>query len=71
VERDGHEALEAANGVEGLLLVKAQPVDLVVTDLIMPEMEGIEMLGGGRTLSKPFELKEFLSLVDEVLQRTP
>ena len=71
MERDGHEALEAANGVEGLLLVKAQPVDLVVTDLITPEMASIEMLGGGRTLSKPFELKEFLSLVDEVLQRTP
>lgn len=35
---------EATNGVEGLEIVKQHPVDLIITDIIMPKMEGIEMI---------------------------
>ena len=44
LEKSGFEALSAADGWEGLELIRTNPVDLVVTDLIMPEMEGIELI---------------------------
>jgi len=38
------EFLEAENGVEAIEKLKATPVDLVVSDLHMPEMDGVELL---------------------------
>jgi CheY-like chemotaxis protein len=40
----GIEAEGAANGAEGLALQRAWPADVVVTDIFMPEMEGIETI---------------------------
>lgn len=40
----GHEILEAENGKVGTRLYREQPVDLIITDLIMPEQEGIETI---------------------------
>jgi YesN/AraC family two-component response regulator len=61
----GHVVVTAGNGVEGLKRFAEQRFDLVVTDIIMPDKEGIEMIlemrrhkpdtriiaisGGGRT----------------------
>jgi two-component system chemotaxis response regulator CheY len=43
--RLGHTAIvEAANGREGLQRLAASPIELVVTDWIMPEMDGIEFV---------------------------
>ena len=39
----GHEVLEAADGSIALNLLQAQPVDLVITDVNMPNMNGIEL----------------------------
>lgn len=44
LSRDGHEILEAANGAEAVDIVEGQPVDLVFTDIFMPEMDGIEFV---------------------------
>ncbi|MGI6638135.1 MAG: response regulator [Desulfobulbus sp.] len=41
---EGYEVLEAANGREGLLVQRQQAADLVITDLIMPEQEGLETI---------------------------
>lgn len=41
---EGHEVVEAADGKAGLRLLQERPVDLVITDLIMPEKEGIETI---------------------------
>jgi two-component system chemotaxis response regulator CheY len=35
---------EAGDGQEALELLKAQPVDLVLTDINMPKMDGIQLL---------------------------
>jgi DNA-binding NtrC family response regulator len=103
LQHAGHEALQAENGADGMRMIKTQPVDLVVTDLVMPEMDGLEfirelgrvrpgmrviaisgggiwdansllavadMLGAFKTLIKPFDLTEFLKVVDEVLGAT-
>lgn len=40
----GHEAIEASNGREGLDVIISGKPDLVITDLLMPEMDGIELL---------------------------
>ncbi len=70
LETGGHEVTEAENGNEGIALQKAQPFDLVVTDMIMPEKGGLETIvelkrdypalpviaisGGGRTRNLDF-----------------
>jgi CheY-like chemotaxis protein len=44
LERDGHEVVDASDGKEGLILYRKNPTDLIITDLIMPEKEGIETI---------------------------
>lgn len=44
LETAGHLVLEAANGTEGLRQIEAGGVEVVVTDLLMPEMDGIEVI---------------------------
>ncbi len=41
---DGHTVLEAANGLAGLALVREHAPDLVISDINMPEMDGLSML---------------------------
>jgi DNA-binding response OmpR family regulator len=40
----GIEAEGAANGAKGLALQRAKPAGVIVTDIFMPEMEGIETI---------------------------
>jgi CheY-like chemotaxis protein len=47
-ERAGYEVATASNGRIGLQLYRCKPFDVVVTDLIMPEMEGIETISSLR-----------------------
>jgi DNA-binding NtrC family response regulator len=44
LERAGYEIDIASNGLEGLELFKKYPSDLVITDIIMPEKEGLETI---------------------------
>src|SRR5215472_490284 len=43
--RAGIQTIEAGNGEEALALIAREPVDLVVTDLRMPVMDGMRLLG--------------------------
>ncbi len=43
LEDAGHSVLEAANGVEAQATLDDHAVDLIITDLLMPEKEGIEL----------------------------
>ena len=45
LKKDGHEVLEAADGLAGLQLVLEHKPDLVVSDVEMPVMSGLDMLG--------------------------
>ena len=38
----GHEVVEASDGKQAMELLEESPVDLVIADLYMPEMDGIE-----------------------------
>jgi DNA-binding response OmpR family regulator len=65
LEDAGHEVAEAGNGKEVVEIYRRRPPDLLITDIIMPDEEGIEtiikvrknfphakiiaMSGGGRT----------------------
>lgn len=42
LEATGHEVLTASDGVEGLERLGKEPVDMVVSDLEMPRMDGLE-----------------------------
>ncbi len=44
LEEASYEVEEASNGKEGMTLYREEPADLVITDLIMPEKEGIETI---------------------------
>jgi YesN/AraC family two-component response regulator len=70
LETAGHEVEEAKNGDQGISSQKAQPFDVVITDIIMPEKEGVQTIielrrdfpslpiiaisGGGRTRNLDF-----------------
>lgn len=70
LELAGHEVVEAKNGSQGIAFQKASVFDIVVTDIIMPEKEGVETIielkqdfpdlpiiaisGGGRTRNLDF-----------------
>jgi len=49
--REGFEVVSAATGREGLRLVRAAPVDLVILDVNMPDMNGFKVLAALRTFS--------------------
>ena len=70
LETAGHDVVEAKNGGQGLAYQNADSFDIVVTDIIMPEKEGVETIiemkrdfpdlpiiaisGGGRTRNLDF-----------------
>ena len=71
LERAGYEVTVAATGNEGLDVMKREGADLVITDVIMPGVDGIAtakqirekyrdtriivVSGGGRTAPDPYE----------------
>jgi len=42
--QEGHEVVSAANGEEGLVMIEKEQPDLVMLDIMMPKMSGLEML---------------------------
>ena len=44
LEGAGHKVLEASNGRLGLALYREKSADLIITDIVMPEMNGLELM---------------------------
>ncbi|EXJ13911.1 response regulator [Imhoffiella purpurea] len=73
MRREGYEVSAVDNGREALQRVEQDPPDLVITDILMPEIDGIELImelakldaripiiavsGGRRTISLEFNLE--------------
>ena len=49
LSRCGFDCLTASNGIQGMQIVQSSPPDLIVCDVIMPEMDGREFLRNLRT----------------------
>ncbi len=70
LQNDGHAVTEASDGQKGISAFRELPADVVITDILMPNKEGIEtiielrrinpnvkiiaMSGGGRTRTSNF-----------------
>jgi CheY-like chemotaxis protein len=100
LERENYRVLEAGTGLEAMQILDLQIPDLVITDIIMPDQDGIgtinqlkkhhpdikiiaisgggrmlkedyleiaRMLGAHHTFTKPFNNKEFVEKVHELL----
>ncbi len=44
LERAGYEVVIARDGSEGIELFRSAPTDLIITDILMPEKEGLEII---------------------------
>lgn len=44
LEQAGYDVLLASNGHDGLQLFRQTPADLVITDVFMPEIDGLEVI---------------------------
>ena len=64
LQQAGFETVEGANGVEGLQRLAEGSVDLVITDLNMPEMDGISFIKQLRTQAQ-FKFTPVLMLTTE------
>lgn len=44
LKNGGYEVAEAVDGMDALQKLQSQPVDMLITDLNMPNMDGIELI---------------------------
>ena len=49
LEQHGYSVVEAVDGQDGLEKLADAPADLIITDLHMPNMDGIELIQGVRS----------------------
>lgn len=56
LERVGYEIEIATNGVEGIKLFKESGSDMVITDIIMPEKEGLETIREMRRIKSDLKI---------------
>ena len=44
LERNGHEVVDAADGALGIEAYRQLPTDIVLTDIVMPNKDGIQLI---------------------------
>src|SRR6185312_15099976 len=82
LERVGYHVTAVDRGTEAIPLLETEPFDLLLTDIVMPEMDGIELAqkaaeiapgirvmfitGFAAVLSKPFHLRDLVAEVERM-----
>ena len=66
LEGEGYDVVEAPTGTEGLRLLHERPVDVVLTDIIMPDMDGLEVV---RELRRDFPTVRIIAFTGGRLER--
>ncbi|MCP3898161.1 MAG: response regulator [Desulfobacteraceae bacterium] len=59
LEREGHKVTTASDGKVGIKLYRETLADVVITDIVMPEMEGLEVI---RILRQEFKDIKIIAL---------
>jgi len=65
LQREGHEVRVAYNGQEGLELAKINPPDLILLDMLMPVMNGVQFLEKFKPADHPNTIVIILSNLNE------
>ena len=47
----GHQVHTSSNGKQGILILRQVPIDLVITDFYMPELDGVEVIQHARRVA--------------------
>jgi DNA-binding NtrC family response regulator len=64
-QRDGHSIRTAENGRQAMELLRQQPADVVISDVKMPDMGGIELLHAARELQPNIEVIMMTAFANE------
>lgn len=56
LEIPGHEVEEVADGLAGIALHATRPFDIIITDLRMPDFDGIEVITGLRRIDSQVQI---------------
>jgi DNA-binding NtrC family response regulator len=59
LERAGYEVADAPDGRAGMQLQRAMPADVIITDILMPEQEGLETI---RELQRDFPTTKIIAI---------
>src|SRR6266567_4435980 len=65
LQRDGHSIRVAENGRQAMALLRQQPADVVISDVKMPDMGGIELLRAARELQPNIEIIMMTAFANE------
>lgn len=71
LEAQGYEVCVAANGQEGLDLFLEQPADLVITDILMPVLDGFATIEALRKASPTLPIIAMSAVADEKSMERP
>jgi CheY-like chemotaxis protein len=73
LKQEGHDVTEAENAAEGAKIYSTSAPDLIITDLLMPERDGVEALlelrsqyPNIKTIVISGDAKEFLPIVEDL-----
>src|SRR2546423_2030907 len=64
-QRDGHSIRVAENGRKAMAVLREQPADVIISDVKMPDMGGIELLRAARELQPDVEVIMMTAFADE------
>jgi DNA-binding response OmpR family regulator len=65
---DGHEVITAAEGSRGMVLFRLKNPDMVITDIVMPQQEGLETILTLRRDNNPIKIIVMSGCDNEMLE---